>query len=160
MNILNEIIVIGTQPPCPRCKLLTELTRTIAEVLELEAEIRHIPYTSQEAILLAQSEGLVPGTAKDVAKKAGIDVDWGNLLKSQNSDMQSSEDLNPLFKQYEQLMKDVANLDNALRPFENMAKKIGVLMTPVLIINGEIMHQGSVPNTKNIQEWLTDLVDK
>jgi len=31
------------------------------------------------------------------------------------------------------------------------------MMTPVLIINGEIKHQGSVPELSKIEEWLLEL---
>lgn len=73
---MNKIVIIGTQPPCPRCKLLTEIVTQISETMGLRADIRHISYTSDEAAQYADSVGLVPGTAKDVEKKAGIEINW------------------------------------------------------------------------------------
>lgn len=48
-------------------------------------------------------------------------------------------------------------LDEVLRLVENRAKEVGVMMTPVLIINGELKHQGSVPSSCKINEWLLEL---
>jgi len=48
-------------------------------------------------------------------------------------------------------------LDNWLRPFENQAKNVGILMTPVLIINGTIRYNGSVPDLGLIDSWLSEL---
>jgi hypothetical protein len=44
-----------------------------------------------------------------------------------------------------------------LRLFENRAKEVDIMMTPVLIINGELKHQGSVPSLSRINEWLIEL---
>ena len=30
-------------------------------------------------------------------------------------------------------------------------------MTPVLIINNEVKHQGSIPRINKVEEWLTEL---
>jgi len=38
-----------------------------------------------------------------------------------------------------------------------MASELGILMTPVLIINGELKHNGSVPKLAQIEEWLMEL---
>ncbi len=154
---MNKIVVIGTQPPCPRCKLLTEIVTQKAEQMGLNAKISHIAYTSQEAADIASDAGLVPGTAKDVAKKAGIEINWGAEVEISQAYHDQIKDLEQNLKPYEQLFKEVAILDNTLRPFENMAKTLGIMMTPVLIINGEIKHQGSVPWVSDIEKWLSAL---
>jgi len=48
-------------------------------------------------------------------------------------------------------------LDDYLRPFETKAKDAGILMTPVLIINGKMKHNGSVPGLDKIVDWLSEL---
>jgi hypothetical protein len=32
------------------------------------------------------------------------------------------------------------------------------MMTPVLIINGELKHQGSLPGLSKINAWISDLI--
>jgi len=154
---MNNIIIIGTQPPCPRCKLLTEIVTVEAELLGLDAEIRHISYTCDEAEVYAQAAGLQPGTAKDVSKKVGIEINWDNdCLVSQEFEDQV-RNLSPNLRRFEQLFREVAVLDNRLRYFEDVAKDVGILMTPVLLINEKIMHQGSLPRVADIENWLYEL---
>lgn len=155
---MNKILVIGTQPACPRCKLLTEIVTKEVELIGLDADISHIAYTCDEAKDIASILGLVPGTAKEVSKKSGIEINWGADVIVQDADEQI-RNLGPNLEQFKQLFREVAILDNRLRPFENMAKDVGIMMTPVLIINGEIKHQGSLPRVVDIKKWLSELVD-
>ena len=72
----DEILIIGTDPPCPRCDYLNQMVADIINDLHLSVPVRHVGYTSDEAHQLAKAEGLVPGTAKEVAKKLGIDQEY------------------------------------------------------------------------------------
>ena len=122
------------------------------------AEIRHISYTSEEAADFAQKAGLVPGTAKDVAKILGLDIKLEKMPKSSDlPELNNIENLEPDLKQFESLFREVSILDNWLRPFENQAKEVGILMTPVLIIDGQIKYNGSVPDLTLIEELLAEL---
>lgn len=155
---MDQIIIIGTQPPCPRCKLLTEVVTQKAKAMGLKAEIRHIAYTSPEAVEIAAAAGLVPGTAKDVAKKAGSEIRWDDRADLPQVFKDQIDHLDQDLKQFTQLFKEVAILDHALRPFEAMAEDLGFLMTPVLIINGQVKHRGSVPLVSEIVNWLNELL--
>lgn len=150
---MNSIIIIGVQPPCPRCKLLGNIIDGKVKELQIDAEVRHFAYTDPEAKEFAQSFGLVAGTAKDVSRKIHLEIDSQRVStakynKTINSDFdfESFNDCNWTFE-----------LDEALRPVEHQAKKAGIMMTPALIINGELKHQGSVPSLSKINKWLTSL---
>lgn len=157
---MHKILIIGTVPPCPRCKLLTEIVTKLAANIELSAEIRHISYESEEASEIAGRFGLKPGTAKDVAKIIGKDVRLEDMPKaSQMPDPESLKNLDSVLKEYETLFKEVDILDNWLRPFEHQSKDAGILMTPVLIIDEEIKHNGSVPDPVQIEKWLSELAE-
>jgi hypothetical protein len=67
------------------------------------------------------------------------------------------KNLEPEMKQFESLFREVYILDNWLRTFENRAKDVGILMTPVLVIDGEIKYNGSVPDLNFIEDILTGL---
>lgn len=150
---MNKIVIIGVEPPCPRCKLLGNIIDAKIEELNIEAEVIHLAYNTPEAKKLANSFGLVSGTAKDVSKEIQIPIDSEKIRMAKNSkaihpdyDFSDYNNCNWTFE-----------LDEALRLFESHAKDVGIMMPPVLIINGELKHQGSVPSQSKIDEWLLEL---
>lgn len=42
---MNRIIIIGVQPPCPRCKLLGKVIDEKVKELQIDAEVKHLAYT-------------------------------------------------------------------------------------------------------------------
>lgn len=150
---MNKIVIIGVEPPCPRCKLLGNVIDAKVEELQIEAEVIHLAYTSPVARENAVGFGLVPGTAKDVSVKIQIPIDSEKISRVKNSTM--------IHPDYDFRAYNNCNwtfeLDETLRLFENRAKEVGIMMTPVLIINGELKHQGSVPSMKMIDNWLAEL---
>lgn len=155
---MDRIIVIGTVPPCPRCQLLTEIVTVKSDVMGLDTEIRHISYTDQEAAVIAGHKGLTPGTAKDVARILGQNIDQKDMKKfTEIPEPEFMEYLEPGLKPFINLFREVHILDHWLRSFENQAEEVGILMTPVLVINGEIKHRGSVPDLQQIEVWLSEL---
>lgn len=150
---MNKIVIIGVEPPCPRCKLLGNIIDAKVEELNIEAEVIHLAYTDPEARKIANSFGLVSGTAKDVSAKIQVPIDNEKISLAKKSktihpdyDFSAYNNCNWTFE-----------LDEVLRLFDNRAKEVGILMTPVLIINGELKHQGSVPSLRKINEWLIEL---
>lgn len=150
---MNSIIIIGVQPPCPRCKLLGNIIDEKVKEFQLDAEVRHLAYSDMEAKELAQSFGLQAGTAKDVSGRIHLEIDGQRISDAKNNkiihpdfEFESYNDCNWTFE-----------LDEVLRPFEHQAKEAGIMMTPVLIINGELKHQGSVPGLRKINKWLLEL---
>lgn len=155
---MQQIVIIGTIPPCPRCKLLTEIVTEKVKSLGLDAEVRHISYTSDEAAEVAQKAGLTPGTAKDVARLLGEEINIEDMPKMADvSELDFLENMEPELKKYENLFREVNILDNWLRPYENKAQNVGILMTPVLVISGEIKYKGSVPGLALVNKFLSEL---
>ena len=148
----NNIVIIGTKPACPRCGFLTSYVTEKVKETGIEADIRHIPYNSPEAQEYAGTCGLTPGTAKDVAKLLNIDFNLPQNLRTEFAD-----EFDSIEEPFKQKLKEVRVLDENLRQFEERAKEVGIMMTPVLIINGEIKHQGSVPPISKINEYISEL---
>lgn len=150
---MNKIVIIGVEPPCPRCKLLGNIIDAKVGELNIEAEVIHLAYTDPEARRIANSFGLVPGTAKDVSGEIQIPIDSEKIRIAKNS--------RTIHSDYDFRVYNNSNwtyeLDEVLRPFENRAKEVGIMMTPILIMNGELKHQGSVPSLSKIDEWLIEL---
>ncbi len=149
---MKEIIIIGTEPPCPRCGLLTKVVYEKVKELHVSAIVEHISYTSEKAVKFAKRIGLTTGTAKDVALKLGEQIDKTRLAHIiTNSCSSSSSD----FKDYNEF-KWSPELDIFLRPFQEKAKEVGILMTPILIIDNDLKHAGSVPELAKIESWIKE----
>jgi hypothetical protein len=148
---MNSIIIIGTEPPCPRCKLLAKVVSDKIRELVINAEVKHLAYTESEAGEFAGRLGLVSGTASSVAKKMNVEIDNSRkIIPDFDSEFNTEyEDYFITNWSYE--------LDEHLRLFELKAKEEGILMTPSLIINGNLKHSGSVPRLKQLEEWLLEL---
>jgi len=148
---MNKIQIIGTEPPCARCKLLTNVVKDKVKEFEINAEVKHLVYTDNEAKKIAENFGLGTGTASLVAKIMNIEIDNSKkIIPNFNSEFNTEyEDYFYTNWTYE--------LDEHLRPYEKKAKELGILMTPSLIINGKLMHSGSVPRLFLIEKWLLEL---
>jgi small redox-active disulfide protein 2 len=157
MSTRDEIWVIGTDPPCPRCDLLAQMAHELVNELDLPIMIRHLVYTDDEARQFAASLGLKPGTAKEVAKEAGIEIDWDEVYRIIDAPgapggQPSEETCCPMRPG----AKWTPALDLALRPCEERALSVGVMMTPVLVMAGSICHQGSVPSRAQVRKWIEE----
>lgn len=152
--IMNSIIVVGLVPPCPRCGLLTAVLEQMVQTLSVEAEVRHIDVGTEEAKSLAAGFGLVAGTAHDVERKTGIKLDWQARKPITEEDRRRIAALPAELRQYADKFETVAQLDNLIRPLSDKAQEAGVMMTPTLIINGELKYHGALPQLADIERWL------
>ncbi|NLF79680.1 MAG: thioredoxin family protein [Clostridia bacterium] len=155
--MMNSIIVVGLVPPCPRCGLLTEVLQQMARTLAVEADIRHIDVGTEEAKSLAAGFGLVAGTTHDVERKIGMRLDWQARKPITEEDRRRIAALPAELQQYADKFETVAQLDNLIRPLSDQAQAAGIMMTPALIINGELKYQGALPPITDIERWLTEL---
>jgi hypothetical protein len=150
---MHKITIIGTEPPCPRCGLLTQTIKAKIDEHKIHAEVIHISYTDKEAAEIAADLGLKPGTAKDVAKQLNLEMDMPGLTEILREKPQSNSDEYSPWNN----CNWSPELDDFLKPYQEKAKDAGILMTPVLIINNKIVHQGSVPPLEMLNEWLSEL---
>jgi hypothetical protein len=143
-----DVLVIGTDPPCPRCDLLAVRAREAAETLERPTTVRHVLCDSAEAAAVAQVLNRRIGTPPQVAEVAGIGTDWerrDELVREQRRlvgpEARAAETWTPA-------------LDTLMDPCREAAEGVGFLMTPVLVVNGVVKHYGSVPTVEQVREWL------
>ncbi len=153
LSPMNSILIIGTEPPCPRCGLLKKVVTEKIKELEVAVEVKHLSYTDDEATEFAKTFGLETGTAKDVAKRIDLEIDKAKLSELLQN---KHQDVTCEYHTYNDLNWS-PDLDEFLSPYETRAKEAGILMTPILVINGEIKHQGSVPKIEEINNWLLKL---
>jgi hypothetical protein len=155
----QEIWIIGTEPPCPRCDYLTRMVKDVVSDLGLPVSVRHLNYKGEEARRFATTYGLEPGTAKDVARKLSIGVDWGKV-HAIIGDLDHADSASCK----ESCCSTIASrwspeLDELLRPCETKSHDAGIMMTPVLVVGGRCVHQGSVPSRGQVEQWTSELRD-
>ena len=155
----EEIWIIGTEPPCPRCHHLGEMVHNLAGELGLSVRIRHLAYTDPEAMDFAGEMGLETGTAKDVAKKGEIPMDWQRVFQLANVPADGIEE-NRENVCCPSMAPWTSEKDEILRPCEERAPDLGIMMTPVLVLSGRIRHQGSVPERAQVKTWLAEAYAK
>lgn len=151
----KEIWIIGTEPPCPRCGYLTTMVHGLVDEAGLDVQVRHLAYTDEEARSFAASMGLTPGTAKDVAAKGNIPMDWGRVSALADVPVEAVNEATETCCPAPGTNWTPA-LDKALFPCEEKAAGLGIMMTPALVADGNLLHQGSVPDREKVRGWLVE----
>ena len=143
-----DVLIIGTNPPCPRCDLLTLRVHEAAEALEQPIEMRHVFFDSAEAAAVGQAANRRVGTPKHVSAETGIQVDWDQVAglveerrRVVGAEARAAQTWTPA-------------LDALFDPCREAAEAVGFFMTPILVVNGTVKHHGSVPTVEQIREWL------
>lgn len=147
----REVVVIGTEPPCPRCALLGEMVEDIRGGLPGDFSTEHISFESERARSIARDLGLEAATAKQVAARLGTDIDWESVF-ALIADPPACELAGRA--RGESARKWSPALDEALRELQESARAVGILMTPVLVVDGRVVHEGSVPSVPQVRAWL------
>jgi hypothetical protein len=150
MKHSHDVLVIGTEPPCPRCDLMVLLVKQVAENSSVEVNLRHCAYDSPEAKDFGREVGRKIGTGKHVSQAAYIDMDWDSVYRE-------------IKRRKEKLPSDCrpadtwsSELDRLLMPCARAADAAGYLMTPILIVDGKVVHHGSVPTGHQVSSWLSE----
>ena len=150
--MLKEVWIIGVDPPCPRCDLARQRVERISKELNPSLTIRNIIYSDPEAQAFAKSIGKETGTAKHVASKAAIDIDRDHLLavvKNPPSRPEDFDEIDGIARQWS------PEMDETIRPCQDKADSVGILMTPILVVDEQVKHHGSVPSLEQLRLWLT-----
>lgn len=133
-----KVLVIGTEPPCPRCALLCRMVeRAASDGIDLELD--HCAFEDGKALELSSRSGRSVGTAKHVARAAGIAVDWDavyGVIERARTALPPGSDIADAW---------TPELDALLEPCRQAADSAGFYMTPVLVVDGVVVHHGSVP---------------
>lgn len=149
--MVREIWIIGVDPPCPRCDLARQRVERIVKEEALPVTIKNLVYTDFRSSEFARPIGKELGTAKHVADKAGIDMDWNRVIEVVKDPPSRPEDYDVIDGPAKNWSTE---MDQALKACEDSAESVNMLMTPVLVMDGKVLHHGSVPSIAKIQSWL------
>jgi hypothetical protein len=152
----GEVLVIGLEPPCPRCAYLTGLVHDLVGKLNLPCPVRHLSIGNSEAQAIAASRRLKLGTAKDVARLLGLAVDWNEVSRLIGAKPDMAPENASCGCGASLAERWSPALDEILRPCERRAEEAGIMMTPILVVDGVVRHQGSVPDGTRVAQWLRD----
>ena len=145
-----DVLVIGTEPPCPRCDLLSRLIEETAAGSSVPVRVRHCAWDAPDALALGERLGRKVGTAKDVAKAGQITMDWDAVFALIS---RKKEEAGLGCRAAEAWTEE---LDEMLRPCQGAANSVGYLMTPILVVDGTVKHHGSVPSPAQVRAWILD----
>lgn len=161
MAAKNEIWIIGTDPPCPRCDILGNMAHAAVHDLGLSVRVRHFAFADEEAVKFAASLGRKVGTAKHVAAAGGVEMDW-EAVYALIEEPPSPDGKPPVPSGCcgTAGARWTPELDAALKPREIRADKLGFFMTPVLVVAGKVAHHGSVPTKEQVSAWISDAFPK
>jgi len=148
----KEVWIIGVDPPCPRCDLTRQRVERLAKEIGAPVKIKNLIYTDSEAREFAASIGKETGTAKDVVEKAGIEIDWNHMTAVYKNPPSHPEDIDIIDGPARHWSPE---FDEGLRPCQERAESVGLLMTPIVVVQGDVKHHGSVPSIKQLRSWLT-----
>jgi len=129
---------------------LTIVFKDKIKKIGLDVELMHLGFKDQEAIDIAATFGLQPGTSGTVAQLINKPMDPTKRIESDDE-----SEFNDEYSNY--LSNWSYELDESLREYELKAKEFGILMTPSIIIDGDLKHAGSVPRLAQIDKWLSEL---
>lgn len=120
-----HVTVIGPNPPCIRCRRILKLLREIKSEEDLDMEITHVFAGSREA------------------EKYGRIMDSHLFLDSLGVD---TSELDRLFER-----RDFKRIDEWLAPYAEEAKKRGIMLTPVIVVNGKVKTVCVVPEKEELR---------
>ena len=141
-----EIVVIGTEPPCVRCQTTYNRAREVAQKLPGEIEVSKIVIHSEEAEKYGKVE-----SGHGIAEAGNIQPDveaMGKILREIEglaTDEVKNESL---------IDAGLTELEKVLMPIQDKAREMGYLMTPVLVINGQVKSVNHVPSKEEIRGWI------
>ena len=141
-----EIVVIGTEPPCIRCHTTFKRAKEIAQQFSEDIDVKKVAIHTEEARKYGKVEA---GHGIGEAGNIKPDIESMGKLLGELEELKANEDKN------EELIDDkLKNLEKVLSPIKEKARELGFLMTPVLVVNGQVKSSDYVPSKEEIRAWI------
>ena len=141
-----EILVIGTEPPCIRCHTTFKRAKEVARQFSQDIEVKKAAIHTEEAEKYGNVEA---GHGIGEAANIKPDVESMGKLLRELEELKADEDKNE-----ELIDARLKDLEKVLTPIKEKAKEMGFLMTPVLVINGQVKSMDYVPSKEEIRAWI------
>ena len=125
-----EIIVIGTEPPCIRCLTTYKRAQEAVKKFPIDIDVKKVAIHTPEAEKYGKVDS---GHGIAEAGKVPPDVENMKRLMGDLEELASDE-----MKNESLIDAKLKELEVVLQPIKDKAKELGYLMTPVLVVNGEV----------------------
>ena len=141
-----EIVVIGTEPPCIRCNTTFRRAEEVAGQFSKKIEVKKLAIHTKEAEKYGKAEG-----GHEISEVSKVKPDFEKMIKL----LRKLDELKADEAKNESLIDArLKDLEKVLAPVKKKAKELGYLMTPVLVINGEVKSMDYVPSKEEIRAWI------
>ena len=141
-----EILVIGVEPPCIRCHTAFKRAKEVAQQFPEKIGVKKVAIHSEEAEKYGKVES---GHEIEEAGKVKPDIDSMKRLLAELDELKTDEEKNESL-----IDAKLKELDKAIQPIKDKAKELGYLMTPVLVVNGQVKSMDYVPSKEEIRGWV------
>lgn len=141
-----EIVVIGTEPPCIRCHTTFKRAKEVAQKFSEDIEVKKAAIHTEEADKYGKVEA---GHGIGEAGKIKPDIEKMGKLMRELEELKADEEKNESL-----IDTKLKELELVLQPVKEKAKDLGYLMTPVLIVNGQVKSADYVPSKEEIRAWI------
>ena len=144
-----EVLVIGVEPPCPRCDLVHLWVDEIADAYPGKVRVMNLSFQSVTAQTFGAERGKRVGTAHEVSAATGVLLDDKALSDwtVKRALVMDEEPTRPA-----ELWEP--EMDAIIEPCRQAALASDWLMTPIFIINGEVLYHGGVPKKEQVKQWI------
>jgi len=141
-----EIVVIGTEPPCIRCHTTFKRAKEVAQQFAEDIEVKKVAIHTEEAEKYGKVEA-----GHGIGEAGKVKPDFENMMKL----MRELDELKADEEKNESLIDArLKDLEKVLEPVKKKAKELGYLMTPVLVVNGQVKSADYVPSKEEIRAWI------
>jgi len=141
-----EIVVIGTEPPCIRCHTTFKRAKEVAQKFPENIEVKKAAIHTKEAEKYGKVEG---GHVIGEVGQVKPDFERMKKLLGELDALKANEAKNEAF-----IDAKLKELESVLQPIKEKAKELGYLMTPVLVVNGQVKSMDYVPSKEEIRAWI------
>ena len=141
-----EIVVIGTEPPCIRCHTTFKRAKEVAEQFSEDMEVKKVAIHTAEAEKYGKAEA---GHGIGEAGNIKPDFEKMGMLMRELEELKADEEKNEGL-----IDAKLKELEVVLEPIKEKAKELGFLMTPVLVIDGQVKSMDYVPSKEEIRAWI------
>lgn len=125
-----HVVIVGPNPPCIRCRRILKLLKEIKNEEGLDMEVTHV-FAGSKA-----------------AEEYGRIMDSHLFLDSLGVD---TSELDKLFER-----RDFKGIDEWLSPYAEEARKRGIMLTPVVIVNGKVKTVCVVPEKEELKKIIKE----